>query len=256
VIVLNTKAKVPDGLIKYLISLQLSHKIQFMSVEKFMEKYLCKIYIPEDHRDIDFLSDIQPYNPLNYFLKRTIDYTGAFILYFLAWPILIYSRRRIKRESPGTSMFKQLRVGQNNIEFFCIKFRSMDLNAEVNGAQFASQNDPRVFPWGNFMRKTRIDELPQLINIVRGEMHLIGPRPERKFWADQFEQEIPYYSERHIVKPGITGWAQVMYPYGANVQDAKQKLMYDLYYIKNWSILLEFKIIWKTILVVVGKKGM
>jgi lipopolysaccharide/colanic/teichoic acid biosynthesis glycosyltransferase len=105
------------------------------------------------------------------------------------------------------------------------------------------------------MRKTRIDELPQLINVCKGEMHLIGPRPERKYWIEQFQKEIPYYNQRHLVAPGITGWAQVMYPYGENATDAKQKLMYDLYYIRNWSIWLEIKIILKTINTVLSKTG-
>jgi lipopolysaccharide/colanic/teichoic acid biosynthesis glycosyltransferase len=106
------------------------------------------------------------------------------------------------------------------------------------------------------MRKMRIDEIPQFKNILRGEMSLVGPRPERKLWVDQFEKEIPYYNARHLVKPGITGWAQVMYPYGANVEDARQKLMYDLYYIKHWSLWLELKTIWKTVMVVLGKRGL
>jgi lipopolysaccharide/colanic/teichoic acid biosynthesis glycosyltransferase len=105
------------------------------------------------------------------------------------------------------------------------------------------------------MRKTRIDEVPQMLNILKGEMHLIGPRPERKVWTDQFESIIPYYAERHLVRPGVTGWAQVMYPYGANNEDARQKLMYDLYYIKHWSMALELKIVWMTAMTVIGKKG-
>ena len=105
------------------------------------------------------------------------------------------------------------------------------------------------------MRKTRIDEVPQILNVLKGEMHFIGPRPERKYWIEQFEKEIPYYNERHLIRPGITGWAQVMYPYGANAQDAKQKLMYDLYYIKYWNAWLELKVVGKTILIVLGKKG-
>ena len=105
------------------------------------------------------------------------------------------------------------------------------------------------------MRKTRFDELPQMWNILKGEMHLIGPRPERKYWVEQFEKEIPYYNERHLVAPGITGWAQVNYPYGSSVEDAKQKLMYDLYYIKNWNIWLELKIVWMTAMTVIKKKG-
>jgi lipopolysaccharide/colanic/teichoic acid biosynthesis glycosyltransferase len=131
----------------------------------------------------------------------------------------------------------------------------MSLDAEKHGAQFASANDTRVFPFGEFMRKTRIDELPQMLNVLKGEMHFVGPRPERKFWIEQFEKDIPYYNERHLVAPGITGWAQVMYPYGANVEDAKQKLMYDLYYIKHWSLWLEIKVLIKTVQVVLGKKG-
>jgi len=129
----------------------------------------------------------------------------------------------------------------------------MVMDAEKDGIKFASKNDNRVFPWGKTMRKKRLDELPQMINILKGQMHLVGPRPERKYWVDKFEKNIPYYNERHIVKPGITGWAQVMYGYGENEEDARQKLMYDLYYIKNWSIILEIKIIWKTIFVVFGK---
>jgi lipopolysaccharide/colanic/teichoic acid biosynthesis glycosyltransferase len=257
-LVLNTKAKVGDNIIKYLTKLQFEKrkkKIRIVSIEHFMEEFLHKCYILDDHTDLDFLENIKPFNPLEYGLKRTIDYICVFTLLFLAWPVMIYARLRIKKESPGTSMFKQLRVGQNNEEFTCVKFRSMYLDAEVNGAQFASKNDPRVFQWGDTMRKTRIDELPQMLNVLRGDMHFIGPRPERKVWTDKFELQIPYYAERHLVKPGITGWAQVMYPYGANAEDTKQKLMYDLYYIKHWGIILELKVIWKTILVVVGKKG-
>jgi lipopolysaccharide/colanic/teichoic acid biosynthesis glycosyltransferase len=153
-------------------------------------------------------------------------------------------------------MFKQLRIGLNGKDFKCNKFRSMNLDAEKNGAQFACIDDTRVFAFGEFMRKTRIDELPQMLNVFKGEMHLIGPRPERKIWTDKFEEIIPYYNERHLVRPGITGWAQVMYPYGENAEDAKQKLMYDLYYIKHWSLLLELKIVYKTIMVVLGRKGL
>ena len=254
-IIINTKVKVDDETIKYLTNLQFEKNIYITSIEKFMEKNLQKCYIPENNKDLNYLSDIKPFSTFQYIQKRLIDYIGVFALLFLVWPVLIYARFRIKKESPGTSMFKQLRVGYKNKEFKCIKFRSMRLDAEANGAQFASENDPRVFAWGEFMRKTRIDELPQLLNVLKGEMHFIGPRPERLFWIEQFEKEIPYYNERHLIRPGITGWAQVMYPYGANAQDAKQKLMYDLYYIKYWNIWLETKVVYKTILVVLGKKG-
>ncbi len=254
-IILNTKIKIDDEIIKYLTSLQFEKDITIMTTEKFMEEYLQKCYIPDDHMDLHYLDNIKAFSKWQLFQKRTIDYLGVFSLLVLTWPVLLYARFRVKKESPGTSMFKQHRVGLNNKEFKCIKFRSMRLDAEKNGAQFASENDPRIFKWGETMRKTRIDEIPQILNVFTGDMHFIGPRPERKYWIEQFEKEIPYYNERHIIRPGITGWAQVMYPYGANAQDAKQKLMYDLYYIKYWSILLEIKVVWKTIIIVVGKKG-
>ncbi|MFA7070704.1 MAG: sugar transferase, partial [Sulfurimonas sp.] len=131
-----------------------------------------------------------------------------------------------------------------------------EANSDKDGAMFACEGDERVFPWGEIMRKTRIDELPQMLNVLRGEMHLIGPRPERKVWIEQFEKEIPYYNERHLVRPGITGWAQVNYRYASGVDDTKQKLMYDLYYIKHYSVWLDIKIIYKTIMVVLGRKGL
>jgi exopolysaccharide biosynthesis polyprenyl glycosylphosphotransferase len=254
-VVVNTKVKVDDEIIKYLTNLQFEENINITTIENFMETHLQKCYIPENDKDLNYLSEIKPFTTLQYIQKRIIDYLGIFSLFLLVFPVLIYARYKIKKESPGTSMFKQLRVGFRNKEFYCIKFRSMRLDAEKEGAQFATENDPRVFQWGEFMRKTRIDELPQLINVLKGEMHFIGPRPERQYWINEFEKIIPYYNERHLVRPGITGWAQVMYPYGANADDAKQKLMYDLYYIKHWSLWLEIKVVWKTILVVIGKKG-
>jgi len=256
IIVLNTKAKVDDELLKYLTNLELKG-IEFITIEHFLEKYLHKCYIPEDNSDISFLEDIKPYNSLQYLQKRAIDFFIGVPLFILALPIMIYSAYRIKKESPqGSIIFKQKRVGKGGKEFICYKFRSMIPDAEKEKPQFASKDDPRVFKWGAFMRKTRIDELPQLLNVFKGEMHLIGPRPERKYWVDQFEETIPYYNERHLVAPGITGWAQVNYPYGSNTEDARQKLMYDLYYIKNWSLWLEIKTIFKTIWVMVGGKGL
>lgn len=255
-IVLNTAATVPSSIINYLTKIQFeSSNLKIITIETFMEKFLQKCYIPSVHVDLRFLEDIQEYSTLNFFLKRIIDYIFAISMILLSSPILYICRKKIKQQSPGPIFFKQLRLGYKNKEFECIKFRSMKIDAEKEGIKFASKNDDRVFAFGETMRKLRFDELPQLINVLKGQMHLIGPRPERKFWTSQFEKTIPYYNERHLVKPGITGWAQVMYPYGANEEDAKQKLMYDLYYIKHWSIRLELKIIYKTALVVLGKKG-
>ncbi len=254
-IVLNTKISIDDKIIQYLTKLQFDNTIKIVTIERFVEDYLFKCYIPENNIELNYLDNIKEFTVCQYIQKRIIDYIGVFTLLFLTWPILIITRYKIKKQSPGTSMFKQDRVGLKGTIFKCIKFRSMILNAEKDGAKFASKNDERVFSWGETIRKTRIDEIPQIINILKGDMHFIGPRPERKVWIDKFEKEIPYYHERHIIRPGITGWAQVMYPYGANIEDTRQKLMYDLYYIKHWSILLELKVVFKTIMVVLSKKG-
>ena len=257
-VLLNTKAKVDDGLIKYLTNLKFDKDfkhIRFMGIEHFLEEYLEKCYIPEDHTDLHFLDEIKPYSRFQYIQKRATDFFGLFWLFLFSFPVMIKCKRKIAEESPGPVYFKQKRVGFDNKEFECIKFRSMKIDAEKDGVKFASKKDDRVFPWGEHMRKRRFDELPQMMNILKGEMHLIGPRPERKYWTEQFEKEIPYYNERHIVAPGITGWAQVMYPYGENVEDARQKLMYDLYYIKYWNFWFELRIVWKTAMVVIHKKG-
>jgi len=254
IILLNTQAHIPNELLSYLVKLE-SKGISYLSVESFLEKYLRKCYIPKDQTNISFLEKIQPYTILQYIIKRLIDYSSSMLIGTVTLPVMLYAIYRIKKESPGSVIYKQKRVGQNGKKFTCYKFRSMKLDAEKDGAKFASTDDKRTFKWGQIMRRTRIDELPQLWNVIKGDMHLIGPRPERKIWIIEFEEIIPYYDERHIIKPGITGWAQVMYPYGENSHDAKQKLMYDLYYIKYWSPWLEIQTIWKTVMVVLGKKG-
>ncbi|WP_171994099.1 sugar transferase [Campylobacter mucosalis] len=256
-IILNSKEPIDAKMIKYLTKLQFrqNHKTKIISIELFLETFLQKCYIPDDDRDLNFLSNIRAYNAFELFLKRTIDYFGGNVLFLIHFFMKFYVKKRIDEESPGEIYFVQKRVGLNNKEFGCIKYRSMILDAEKNGVQFAKSNDDRVFKFGNFMRKTRIDEIPQCINVLKGEMHLIGPRPERRHWINIFEKEIPYYNERHLVRPGITGWAQVNYPYGENAYDAKQKLMYDLYYIKHWSLWLEIKTIFNTVAIMVGQKG-
>ncbi|WP_462109380.1 sugar transferase [Campylobacter concisus] len=257
-IVLNTAKPVDGKLVRFLTLLQFKtkyKKIKFLNVENFLEIYLHKCYIPENGENLNFLDEIRPYGVFSYVLKRMIDYASCLVLFILLFGLKFYVKRKIDEQSPGSLYFLQSRVGLDNREFECIKFRSMMEDAEKDGAKFASENDERVFEFGEFMRKTRIDEVPQCINVLRGQMHLIGPRPERRHWINFFEKEIPYYNERHIVRPGITGWAQVNYPYGSNTYDAKQKLMYDLYYIKHWSLWLEIKIILKTIVIIFTKKG-
>lgn len=188
-------------------------------------------------------------------VKRVFDIGMSIVIGTLTFPIMIVAAIIVKLESPGPIIYSQERVGENEKEFMVYKFRSMRQDAEKDGAKWAQKNDPRVTKFGNFMRKTRIDELPQLFNVIRGDMSFIGPRPERMVFIKELEKQIPYYGLRHMVKPGLTGWAQVMYPYGATVEDAKNKLEYDLYYIKCYSLYLDIVILFKTLKTVVFGKG-
>jgi len=194
------------------------------------------------------------YSKSIYIQKRVIDFSFIFLLFIITSPIMLYSLYRIKKESFGTIFFKQPRIGKNGKVFTCYKFRSMH-QGDKNFNHYTQDNDLRVFPYGKIMRKYRIDELPQLFNILKGDMHLIGPRAEWDILVKNYEKVIPDYHQRHIVKPGITGLAQVSYPYGCNIEDAKEKLKYDLKYIKEWSLKNEIAIIIKTITVIVQKKG-
>ena len=188
-------------------------------------------------------------------LKRALDVLISLVLLIPATPIMLLTALIVRLESPGPVIYKQDRVGLFEKEFTVYKFRSMRADAEKNGAVWASAGDARVTRFGRFIRKVRIDELPQIWNILKGDMSFIGPRPERMAFVQKLKETIPYYSLRHTVKPGLTGWAQVCYPYGASEEDARRKLEYDLYYIKNMSILLDINIIFKTVGVVLFPKG-
>lgn len=206
-------------------------------------------------RYTDFLrrDSKERYTKIDYMQKRVLDYTMALSLSLFLSPVILYTIYRIKRESPGKILFKQTRVGLNGEKFTCYKFRSMHENSHFN--PYTEDNDSRIFPYGRFMRKTRIDELAQLINIIKGDMHIVGPRAEWDILVDKYKKVIPDYNMRHNVKPGITGLAQVRYPYGRNAYDARRKLTYDMLYINKWSILLDFKVLFQTIGVVLGKRG-
>lgn len=188
-------------------------------------------------------------------LKRALDVLISLLLLIPATPVMLLTALIVRLESPGPVIYKQDRVGLFEKEFTVYKFRSMRADAEKDGAVWASAKDSRVTSFGRFIRKVRIDELPQIWNILKGDMSFIGPRPERMTFVQKLKETIPYYSLRHTVKPGLTGWAQVCYPYGASEEDARRKLEYDLYYIKNMSILLDINIIFKTIGVVLFPKG-
>jgi exopolysaccharide biosynthesis polyprenyl glycosylphosphotransferase len=188
--------------------------------------------------------------------KRFSDIAIAIIGLIVAIPLTPFIALAVKLGSSGPIIFKQKRIGKNGKPFLAMKFRSMVEDAEKNGAEWAQKNDPRVTKFGSFMRKSRLDEIPQLINILRGEMSLIGPRPERPEFVEVLEKEIPFFKERLLVKPGLAGWAQLYGPaYGGSKKESLDKIKYDLYYIKNRSLILDLSILFKTIKVVFDGKG-
>ncbi len=188
-------------------------------------------------------------------VKRLIEFGASALLLILSMPIVALTALAIRVDSRGPIFFRQKRVGKDGSIFTLYKFRSMYEDAEQNGAMWAEKKDCRVTRVGKWLRLIRVDELPQIWNVFRGEMSLIGPRPEQPEFVQKLEAKVPYYSIRHSVRPGITGWAQVNYRYGASVEDAIQKLEYDIYYIKNMSLLLDLKILLRTIGVVFFGQG-
>jgi sugar transferase (PEP-CTERM system associated) len=190
--------------------------------------------------------------------KRVFDVLASIGLLLVAWPFMLLAAAAIWIESgfKGPILYRQLRVGLDNQYFDVTKFRSMRTDAELDGnAVWASKDDPRVTRTGRWLRRSRIDELPQIFNVLKGEMSFVGPRPERPEFVDALAQQIPYYTHRHRIKPGLTGWAQLCYPYGASLEDAREKLQYDLYYLKNHSVLLDLIILIQTVDVVLVGDG-
>lgn len=188
-------------------------------------------------------------------LKRGIDIVTSLLGLILLVPVTIAIAIAIKLDSKGPIFYQQERVGEDGRVFRLLKFRSMCVNAEENGAVWAKVNDGRVTRVGRIIRKLRLDEIPQMINVLKGEMSFVGPRPERPFFVNQLKRGIPFYSQRHAIKPGITGWAQICYPYGASKEDSLEKLKYDLYYIKHMSLFFDLVIIFETAKIVLLRKG-
>lgn len=187
--------------------------------------------------------------------KRIIDVFISMITLLILFPILALAALIIKLDSKGPVFYRQERVGRRGREFKMIKFRSMKENAEEYGPEWSGENDPRITRAGRFIRKTYLDEVPQMINVLKNEMSLIGPRPERPFFVEQLKKEIPYYYKRLTVKPGITGWAQIKHKYDSSLEDVKTKIQYDFYYIENMSLKLDFKIMINTLIVILLMKG-
>jgi sugar transferase (PEP-CTERM system associated) len=188
-------------------------------------------------------------------IKRLFDVTASLLLMLLSLPVIVLFALIVKLDSPGPAFFRQKRVGLYGQPFELIKLRSMRTDAEKNGAQWAQKSDPRVTRVGAMIRKLRIDELPQVWTVLKGDMSFVGPRPEVPKFVDDLEEKLPYYAERHMVKPGITGWAQINYPYGASIEDARHKLEYDLYYAKNYTPFLDLLILLQTLRVVLWPEG-
>jgi len=188
--------------------------------------------------------------------KRVVDLVASTVLLLIFGPIALLTALAIKLDSPGPVIFSQERVGEDGKVFKIYKFRSMRADSEKEtGPVWATEDDPRITRVGRIIRKLRIDEVPQLWNVFKGDMSFVGPRPERLYFVEQLTRKIPYYNERHSVKPGITGWAQIKYPYGASEEDALQKLKYDLYYIKNMSLVMDLMVIFQTAKIVLLGRG-
>ena len=188
--------------------------------------------------------------------KRVFDLVVSLTLLLFVLPVLLIAIVAVKLEGSGPLLYRQERIGRNGLPFTLLKLRSMRVDAERDGApQWAQNSDPRVTRCGAILRKFRVDEVPQLLNVLRGDMSFVGPRPERPFFVEELAKTIPFYRERHSVKPGISGWAQVNYPYGASLDDARQKLAYDLYYVKNRTLFLDFLILIQTVRVILFHEG-
>jgi sugar transferase (PEP-CTERM system associated) len=221
----------------------------------FCERELGKLDVSLLQPSWMLFSDGFKYSQRRELAKRLFDLTLASLFFLVLWPFMLLTALAVKLESPGNVLYHQVRVGLNGKPFRIYKFRSMRQDAEKNGAVWAQKNDARVTKVGAFIRNTRLDELPQLYNVLAGQMSFVGPRPERPEFVGELIAQIPFYDTRHKVKPGLMGWAQLRYPYGASVEDAKNKLQYDLYYTKNHSFFMDMLIMIQTVEIVLLGKG-
>lgn len=229
--------------------------IKFYNLPEFYEELNYKIPVTELNHAW-FLNNINESDKKVFdSIKRFVDAVFSLVLFIILLPIVAICALLIIIETPGDCIYTQTRVGKNNHKFKVYKLRTMVQNAEANGPQWSQKNDPRVTKVGSFLRRSRIDEIPQLINIMRGEMSFVGPRPERPELIEPLINEVPFYQTRHLIKPGLTGWAQVNFPYGSSIKDALEKLQYDLYYIKHRSMSLDLTIMLRTIIIILKLKG-
>ncbi len=231
--------------------------VDVIDLAEFFERQSGKIKLDALHPSSMIFSDGFSNAVLKNYRKTAFDMAVSLLLLLVVWPFMAATALAIWLEAGGRGpiFYRQERVGRNGARFQVLKFRSMCTNAEQQGAQWAQRKDARVTRVGRIIRKYRIDELPQLLNVLKGEMSFVGPRPERPEFVEELASEIPFYNLRHKVSPGITGWAQISYPYGSSVEDAVEKLQYDLYYIKNYSILFDLMILFQTAHAVLWGQG-
>jgi sugar transferase (PEP-CTERM system associated) len=231
--------------------------IDVLELPSFLERETGKVRLDVSNPSWIVLGEGFRESSMLQLIERSFDLLTSLILLVLALPLMLLTAVAIRLEDGWRApvFYRQIRVGRYNQPFEILKFRSMRENAEEDGAVWALPRDPRITKVGTFIRKTRIDELPQLINVLRGDMSFVGPRPERPEFVEQLSRCLPYYRSRHAVKPGITGWAQLCYPYGSSTNDALEKLQYDLYYVKHRSVILDLAIVVQTVEVVLWGKG-
>ena len=221
----------------------------------FVEKEIRRVDLKRMELGWLLYSDGFQFSAIDRFLKRLFDLGVSLLVLLATSPVLLTAMLAIRWEGPGPVLYRQERVTQGGRQFRILKLRTMRVDAEASGAVWAATKDDRITRVGGLLRRTRIDELPQLINVLRGDMSFVGPRPERPVFVAELARQIPLYNERHIVKAGVTGWAQINYPYGASVDDARSKLSYDLYYVKNFSVLFDLVILLQTLRVVLWPSG-
>jgi sugar transferase (PEP-CTERM system associated) len=249
----DSRGKLP---MEQLLEMKLGSGVAFDHLPSVYEEYTGKIAVENLRPSWLIFSDGFRKSRGLLAAKRAIDLGAGALGLVLTFPLMLLTACLVRLSSPGPVLYHQTRVGLDGRTFTVHKFRSMVANAEAGtGAVWARQNDSRITPIGRFLRRSRLDELPQLWNVLRGDMSLVGPRPERPEFVDSLTQRIPFYGQRHVVRPGLTGWAQVRYTYGASVEDAMEKLQYDLFYVKNLSIALDLFVMFLTVKTVIQRKG-
>jgi len=255
-IIISSQRPLPDHLVSALMQIRI-RGTRIYSINDFYERYLS--CLPVFHMDQNWLAMAHGFdlihNPFGLRFKRYVDILIALVGVVIAVPLATTVALAVLLTSGSPVLYGQTRTGENGRPFRVYKFRTMRNDAETAGPQYATNNDPRLTPIGQMLRKFRLDEMPQLWNVLRGDMSLIGPRPERPEFVADLQREIPYYNLRHLIRPGITGWAQVMYGYGDSAEDASTKLQYDLFYIKNYSLMLDISILVRSIKIVLFGTG-